>query len=212
MALLSTNINSGHCQGIIAGDVYSPKEGVALATLKVKGIKPDPESKKRPLHFIQFIAYDELANEFLDKGEPGRIVYIHFYLSTNSRRDGNGVSRFFYNRIADRAVFGQLIGKEPVNVPYLNSGVLQGEFAGIKRLYDGRNLWSLLVRDTVRHGSGRELKRIHQFVIDRDDIKFRAGRRKNGDPVLIEYRMESRKEEKDGEIQHFVDYVLTSIV
>lgn len=212
MALLSTNINSGHCQGIIAGDVYSPKEGVALVTLKVKGIKPDPESKKRPLHFIQFIAYDELANEFLDKGEPGRIVYIHFYLSTNSRRDGNGVSRFFYNRIADRAVFGQLIGKEPVNVPYLNSGVLQGEFAGIKRLYDGRNLWSLLVRDTVRHGSGRELKRIHQFVIDRDDIKFRAGRRKNGDPVLIEYRMESRKEEKDGEIQHFVDYVLTSIV
>ena len=212
MALLSTNINSGHCQGIIAGDVYSPKEGVALVTLKVKGIKPDPESKKRPLHFIQFIAYDELANEFLDKGEPGRIVYIHFYLSTNSRRDGNGVSRFFYNRIADRAVFGQLIGKEPVNVPYLNSGVLQGEFAGIKRLYDGRNLWSLLVRDTVRHVSGRELKRIHQFVIDRDDIKFRAGRRKNGDPVLIEYRMESRKEEKDGEIQHFVDYVLTSIV
>lgn len=212
MALLSTNINSGHCQGIIAGDVYSPKEGVALVTLKVKGTKTDPESKKRPLHFIQFIAYDELANEFLDKGEPGRIVYIHFYLSTNSRRDGNGVSRFFYNRIADRAVFGQLIGKEPVNVPYLNSGVLQGEFAGIKRLYDGRNLWSLLVRDTVRHGSGRELKRIHQFVIDRDDIKFRAGRRKNGDPVLIEYRMESRKEEKDGEIQHFVDYVLTSIV
>lgn len=212
MALLSTNINSGHCQGIIAGDVYSPKEGVALVTLKVKGTKTDPESKKRPLHFIQFIAYDELANEFLDKGEPGRIVYIHFYLSTNSRRDGNGVSRFFHNRIADRAVFGQLIGKEPVNVPYLNSGVLQGEFAGIKRLYDGRNLWSLLVRDTVRHGSGRELKRVHQFVIDRDDIKFRAGRRKNGDPVLIEYRMESRKEEKDGEIQHFVDYVLTSIV
>ena len=57
MALLSTNINSGHCQGIIAGDVFSPKEGVALVTLKVKGSKPDPETKKRPLNFIQFIAY-----------------------------------------------------------------------------------------------------------------------------------------------------------
>ena len=212
MALLSTNINSGHCQGIIAGEVYSPKEGVALVTLKVKGLKPDPETKKKPLHFIQFIAYDELAEEFLEKGVAGRIVYVHFYLATNNRKDGNGVSRFYYNRIADRAVFGQVIGDEPMNVPYLNSGVLQGEFAGIKRLYDGRNLWSLLVRDTVKHSSGKELKRIHQFIIDKDEFKFRAGRRKNGDPVLIEYRMESRKEVKDGEVQHFVDYILTSIV
>lgn len=212
MALLSTNINSGHCQGIIAGDVFSPKEGVALVTLKVKGDKPDPETKKRPLNFIQFIAYDELAEEFLEKGEVGMIVYVHFYLSTNNRKNENGVSKFFYNRIADRAVFGQVIGEEPVNVPYLNSGVLQGEFAGVKRLYNGRNRWSLLVRDTVRHESGRELKRIHQFIIDKDELKFRAGRRKNGDPVLVEYRMESRKEVKDGEVEHFIDYVLTSIV
>ena len=212
MPLHSTNINSGHCQGIIASDVYSPKEGVALVTLKAKGAKPDSETKKRPLHFIQFIAYDGLAEELLEKGKTGRILYVHFYLSTNSHKDGNGVFRFFYNRIADRAVFGQVLGEEPVNVPYLNSGVLQGEFAGVKRLYDGRNLWSLLVRDTVRHSSGRELKRIHQFIIDKEEFKFRAGRRKNGDPVLIEYRMESRKEVKDGEVKHFVDYVMTSIV
>ena len=212
MALLSTNINSGHCQGIIAGEVYSPKDGVALVTLKVKGAKPDPETKKRPLHFIQFIAYDELADAFLENGVAGQIVYVNFYLSTNTRKDRNGVSKFFYNRIATRAVFGQVIGDAPVNVPYLNSGVLQGEFAGIKRLYDGRNLWSLLVRDTVCHATGKELKRIHQFVIDKDELKFRAGRRKNGDPILIEYRMESRKEEKDGEVRHFVDYILTSIV
>ncbi len=212
MALLSTNINSGHCQGIIAGDVFSPKEGVALVTLKVKGDKADPETKKRPLNFIQFIVYDGLAEEFLEKGEPGRIVYVHFFLSTNNRKNENGVSRFYHNRIADRAVFGQVIGDEPLNVPYLNAGVLQGEFAGIKRLYNGRNSWSLLVRDTVRHESGRELKRIHQFIIDRDDIKFRAGRRRNGDPVLVEYRMESRKEVKDGEVEHFVDYIITSIV
>lgn len=212
MALLSTNINSGHCQGIIAGDVFSPKEGVALVTLKVKGEKADPETKKRPLNFIQFIAYDELAEEFLEKGEPGRIVYAHFYLSTSNRKDENGVSRFYQNRIADRAVFGQVLGDTPMNVPYLNSGILQGEFAGLKRLYNGRNRWSLLIRDIVRHDTGKELKRIHQFIIDRDDIKFRAGRRKNGDPVLVEYRMESRKEEKDGEVQHFVDYILTSIV
>lgn len=212
MALLSTNINSGHCQGIIAGDVYSPKEGVALVTLKVKGDMPDPETKKRPLNFIQFIVYDELAEEFLEKGEVGRIVYVHFYLSTSNRKSEDGVSRFYYNRIADRAVFGQVIGDEPVNVPYLNSGVLQGEFAGVKRLYNGRNRWSLLVRDTVRHESGRELKRIHQFIIDKDELKFRVGRRKNGDPVLVEYRIESRKEEKDGKVEHFVDYVLTSIV
>ncbi len=212
MALVSTNINSGHCQGIIAGEVYSPKPGVALVTLKVKGEKPDPETKKRPLHFVQFVSYDELAQEFIDKGEAGRIVYIHFFLSTNNRKDENGVSRFFYNRIADRAVFGQVIGSDMVNVPYLNSGVLQGEFAGLKRMYDGRNLWSLLVRDTVQHESGRTLKRVHRFVIDKDEFKYRAGRRKNGDPVLIEYRMESRKETRNGETEHFVDYVLTSIV
>lgn len=212
MALLSTNINSGHCQGIIAGDVYSPKEGVALVTLKVKDSKSDPETKKRPLNFIQFIAYDELAEEFLDKGEAGRIVYVHFYLATNSRKTEDGISQFFYNRIADRAVFGQILGEEPVNVPYLNSGVLQGEFAGIKRLYTGPHLWSLLVRDTVCHSTGKKLKRIHRFVIDQNEFRFRVGHRKNGDPILVEYRMQSRKEENNGEIQHFVDYILTSII
>lgn len=212
MALLSTNINSGHCQGIIAGDVYSPKSGVALVTLKVKGNRPDPETKRRPLNFIQFVAYDELADEFIEKGDAGRIVYVHFFLSTNNHKDENGVSKFFYNRIADRAVFGQIIGEDMVNVPYLNSGILQGEFAGLKRLYDGGDRWSLLVRDTVRHESGRELKRVHRFVIDRDEFKFRAGRRKNGDPILVEYRMESRKKITDGVVEHYVDYVLTSIV
>ena len=53
---------------------------------------------------------------------------------------------------------------------------------------------------------------MHRFVIDSDELKFRAGRRKNGDPVLVEYHMESRKEVKDGKTEHFVDYVLTSIV
>ena len=212
MALHSTNINSGHCQGIIAGDVYSPKTGVALVTLKVKGGNADPETKKRPLYFIQFIAYDGLAEELIEKGEEGRILYLHFYLSTNNRKDENGVSTFYHNRIADRAVFGKVIGEEPISVPYLNAGILQGEFSGIKRSYDGQNRWSLLVRDTVRHESGRELKRVHRFVIDNDELKFRAGRRKNGDPVLVEYSMESRKEVKDERTEHFVDYVLTSIV
>ena len=49
-------------------------------------------------------------------------------------------------------------------------------------------------------------------IRDRDEFKFRAGRRKNGDPVLVEYRRESRKEVKDGEVEHFIDCVLTSIV
>ena len=111
MALHSTNINSGHCQGIIAGDVYSPKTGVALVTLKVKGGNADPETKKRPLYFIQFIAYDGLAEELIEKGEEGRILYLHFYLSTNNRKDENGVSTFYHNRIADRAVFGKVIGE-----------------------------------------------------------------------------------------------------
>jgi len=80
MPLHSTNINSGHCQGIIASDVYSPKEGVALVTLKVKGAKPDPETKKRPLHFIQFIAYDGLAEELLEKGEKNLVcTFLPFH-------------------------------------------------------------------------------------------------------------------------------------
>lgn len=212
MALLSTNINSGHCQGILAGEVFSPKDGVVLITLKVKGSEPDPETKKRPLHFIQFIAYDELAEEFLEKGVAGRIIYVHFYLSTNGHKNENGISQFFYNRIVDKAVFGQVIGEEPVNVPYLNCGVLQGEFAGIKRVYDGTNRWSILVRETVCHSSGKELKKIHRFIIDRNELRFRAGNRKNGDPILVEYQLQSRREEKNGTIQYFIDYILTSIV
>lgn len=211
MAMESANINIGHCQGIIVGEVYSPKKGIALVTLKVKD-KKRKEDGKGPLHFIQFVAYDDLAKELLDKGSEGRIVCVRYHLSTNNRKDENGVSRFFDNRIIDKVIYGQVLGEEKVSVPYINAGMLQGEFAGLKRLYDGRNLWSLMIRENVLHESGRMLKRFHRFIIDRDDLKFIAGRRKSGDPILVEYRVASRKEETDGGTEHFTEYILTSLV
>ena len=76
MALHSTNINSGHCQGIIAGNVYSPKTGVALVTLKVKGGNADPETKKRPLYFIQLLLMTVWQRSLSKKGR--RVVSCTF--------------------------------------------------------------------------------------------------------------------------------------
>ena len=126
MAFVSTNINIGHLQGILVGDIYSPRSNLALLTIKVKAEKREPGTNRRKLHFIQFVAYDELAESFRENGRDGQIVYVQYHLTTNGKRDENGVSRFFHNRTADHAVFGSVIGDEKVSVPYLNKGFLQG--------------------------------------------------------------------------------------
>lgn len=213
MSLHSTNINVGHLQGIMVGEVYSPREGIALVTIKVKSERMEAGDSGRKLHFIQFIAYDEWAEAFLENAADGRIVYVQYCLTTNGKKDENGISRFFNNRTVDKAVFGPILGEEKVSVPYLNKGFLQGNIAGLKRIYGSdKNLWSLLVCEMAVHDSGRELRRYHRFVIDGDEMKFVAGRKKNGESVLVEYRIESRKEEKDGQMEHHIDYILTDLL
>ena len=43
MAFVSTNINIGHLQGILVGDIYSPRSNLALLTIKVKAEKREPQ-------------------------------------------------------------------------------------------------------------------------------------------------------------------------
>ena len=38
MALTSKNLNTGHLQGIMVGEVYSPRDGIALVTVKSRAI------------------------------------------------------------------------------------------------------------------------------------------------------------------------------
>ncbi len=212
MSLTSTNINIGHLQGIMVGEVYSPKSNIAIITLKVKSTYArDPAERKRK-HFVQLAAFDELAEQFRQNGTDGRIIYVQYLLTTNNKKDGNGVSKFFNNRTVEKVVFGPVIGNEEISVPYLNRGFMQGTIAGLKKIYGSdSNLWSLLVAEGLRHESGRELKHFHRFIVKQDDMKFLAGRKNNGDSVLVEYRIESRKEEKDGQTEHHTDYVLTGL-
>ena len=98
-------------------------------------------------------------------------------------------------------------------MPYLNKGFLQGTMAGLQKIYSSNeDLWSILVCETVLHDSGRELRRYHRFVLKGDELKFIAGRRNIGDPVLVEYCVESRKEERDGQKEHYTDYILTNLL
>lgn len=213
MSLNSANVNIGHLQGIIVGEIYSPRSSIALVTLKVKADRSTPGTSKRKLHFIQIVAYDELAEQLRENGTEGRILYVQYHLTTNGKKDENGVSRFFNNRTADKLFFGQMLNDEPVSVPYLNKGFIQGNVAGLKRIYGSdANLWSLLVSETLVHDSGREMRHLHRFVIDGDEMKFLAGRKKNGEPVLAEYRVESRKETRNGQTEHHTDYILTNLL
>ncbi len=212
MSLTSKNINTGHLQGIMVGDVFSPRENIAIVTLKVKSTSGDKPSDKQR-HFIQLAAFDEIAEEFRRNGADGRVVYVQFFLTTNSKKDKNGVSQFFNNRTVEKVVFGPVIGKEEISVPYLNKGFLQGTVAGVKRIYGSdEGLWSLMIAEGLLHNdSGREIKHYHRFVLKQDNMKFLLGRKNVGENVLVEYRIESRKVEKDGETEHFTDYVLTSL-
>ena len=85
MAFVSTNINIGHLQGILVGDIYSPRSNLALLTIKVKAEKREPGTNRRKLHFIQFVAYDELAESFRENGRDGQIVYVQYHLTTNGK-------------------------------------------------------------------------------------------------------------------------------
>ena len=213
MALTSKNLNTGHLQGIMVGEVYSPRGGIALVTVKVKGDLPETETKNRKTNFIQIAAYDDLAEELRQNAVAGQILYARYRLTTGGKKDENGVSQFFNNRTADQIVLGPVLGEEKRSVPYLNKGYFQGELAGLKRVYGSdEELWSLLLSETLLHDSGREIRHIHRFLLKRDDLKFSAGKKKTGDSVLVQYRVESRKEEKDGQTEHFTDYILTDLI
>ena len=85
MALLSTNINSGHCQGIIAGDVYSPKTGVALVTLKVKGGNADPERDMLLFTNCTLLLTDGEFSDFLSEINEVALKYMKVEAKADSK-------------------------------------------------------------------------------------------------------------------------------
>lgn len=210
---MTTNnaINKGFIQGIVLKDAYSPKDNVAIITLKVKDQKINPSTGKRPVYTIQFSAFNENA-ELLKTCRKGQLVWLEYYLTTNKKTDKNGVSTFFKTRVVTDIQIGENISGQTKNVPYINMGILQGDIASIKRAPNTDNVAFVTLRiDASTNGKTRlsfpQITIYGQKMISSIEKYYTIG-----ESLCVRFKIETSMKEKEGEEkEYYLDYVATDI-
>lgn len=210
---MTTNnaINMGYIQGIVLKEVYSPKDNVAIVTLKVKDPKVNPSTGKRSVYTIQFSAFNENAH-LLRTCTKGQLIFLCYYLTTHKRIDTNGVTSFFKIRTITKIQIGENISGQTKNVPYINHGILQGDIVSIKNAPNADNVAFVTLR--IDGSTDNETRMTYQqvTVYGKNMIASINKYYHLGDSLCVNFKIETSSREKDGEKEYYLDYVVTDIL
>lgn len=212
MNTVANSINKGVIQGIVASEVFSPTDNVSLLTLKVKDSRINPNTKKKSTYFVQFSAFDDLAALLRCQCKKGQVVYLEYYLSTGKKTDKSGITKFYKNRVITNIIIGDEVGnRNNTVVPYINEGILQGEFVSLKKTPKVENVAFLTLRvSTVIED--KEWLFYPQLTVYGPMIHTLETNYHLGDSVCLGYKIETEvKMEEDSQKHFFLDYVVTRI-
>lgn len=208
----SNAINKGFIQGIVLKDVYSPNDNVSIVTLKVKDVKVNPATGKRPVFTIQFSAFGENA-QILRTCVRGQLLFLEYYLTTNKKTDANGVTSFFKTRVITNIQIGENVSGKTKNVPYINTGILQGDIVGLKNAVHTDSVAFLTLRINASTDGTTRMGYPQLTVYGQGMISSLHKYYKLGESICVYFKIEtSAKEQEDGTKEHFLDYVVTNIV
>lgn len=212
MNTVANSINKGVIQGIVANEIFSPSDNVALITIKVKDQRINPNTKKKPTYFVQFSAFDDLATLLRCQCQKGQVVYLEYYLSTGKKTDKSGITKFYRNRVITNIIIGDEVGnRNNTIVPYLNEGILQGEFVSLKKTSKVENVAFLTLRvSTVIEG--KEWLCYPKLTVYGPMIQTFETNCHLGDSVCLGYKIETEVRMKDDEKDFFLDYVVTRVI
>ena len=209
-----TNINRGICQGIVTGDIYCPTDTVAIITLKVKDSRVNPVSGEKKKHYVQFTAFDEVAELVKDNAQTGQIIYVEYQLTSSKKMDENGVSKFYKNRVIENIVFGEVLQPDAqTSVPYQNIGFVQGEFVSLKRVEKVKGIAYLTVRIHMTADNGKEFVFYPQFTVFGGLIDVVENKYEPDSLVHVTYKIETDvKADAEGNKIYYTDYIANRIV
>ncbi len=236
MKLAKNLINQGFLQGILVGDVSYPNKKTAIFTVKVKDArirvksdeeadiseittevedgnnasekkKEDTEKKEKEIYLIQCTAFNEVAAALTD-AKRGQLIFLRYHLTTSKKMNSEGVTSYYKNRIVEQVTLGEFLDGQQVIIPYLNSGVCQGEFVDVARMPDEDKIAHIRIRVTEIGLNQKAFTYYLQFtaygpIIDSIERFYMPG-----DSICVNYKIETSTKRK----QLLLDYVVTALV
>ena len=209
MRIAKNVVNSGMIQGILLTDVVFPNEKVAMFNVKIKDSRENPETKKKQTYIISCTAFEKELVETLKGVVKGQLLFVRFHLTHSKSVDRKtGVTNLYDNRIADEIIPGEVLeGNQQVLIPYVNTGVCQGEFQEIFINKEDSAVAHVKMRVTHKGAGGRDYISILDFTAYGPVIKYISAYYETGDSICLIYKIETTK--KAG--RNIVDYVIQSL-
>lgn len=202
-------INHGICEGIVVGEIFQPTEDIAIITVKTRDHRVRPNTQKQTISYIQFTAFDDVAKDIAANYAEGQLVYINYELSTSRKMDENGVSKFYKNRIIKKIeVFDK--PEETRMIPYINFGIAQGSFVGIKKASKSTGIYFLTIK-LSSFENGKEKVCFPQFTVYGDSFAELFNKYSVDDIISVTYKIETEKKVIDGKESFFTDYIVTEV-
>ena len=202
-------INLGICEGIVVGEIFQPTEDIAILTVKTRDHRVRPNTQKQTISYIQFTAFDDVARSIANECNEGQLVYINYELSTSRKMDENGVSKFYKNRIVKKIDFFNK-PEEGQHIPYINWGIAQGSFVGIKKASKSTGIYFLTIK-LSSFENGKEKVCFPQFTVYGDSFAELFNKYSADDTISITYKIETEKKNIDGKESFFTDYIVTEV-
>ena len=202
-------INHGICEGILVGDIFRPSDDIAIITVKTKDQRIRPNTQRPTVSYIQFTAFDELATSIAEEYCSGALVAIEYEITTSKKTDEKGITKFHKNRII-KSFKSFFVPVEGQHVPYINFGIAQGEFAGIKKASKSSGIYFLNIK-LVSKDNMREKVYYPQFTVYGDKFAMLFEKYNIGDTITVTYKIETEKKNISGEEEFFTDYIVTEV-
>ena len=199
----------GMTQGILLTDVSFPNENKAVFNLKIKDSRKNPETNKEQIYVVKYTAFEEKLIKKLKSVVKGQLLFVRFHL-THSKGINKKTGEVFYydRRVVDDVIVGErLDGKQQVLIPYVNTGVCQGEFQEIFINKGDLSVAHVKVRVTHKGIDETEYISILDFTAYGPIVKHISSYYETGDSICVIYKIETTR--KTGKIKE--DYVIQTL-
>lgn len=208
MVNTNKNVNLGFCQGVMRGQVYTPKPGIAMFDIRVKSDRKNPKTKKHEMQILNFVAKNSNAELVKRSLKDKDIVFVSYHLEERvSVNPQNGLTRFHQDRVVDEVYVRP---QEQNGKPgYMNHGVVHGKYLGITKVESADGIYNVCV---LFEGPEKYSEQHFSFVVYGVLGNAIERRFEKGQAVVVEYKVEkSKRIRRDGKSDYFTNLVLEKI-
>ena len=208
MVKQNTMVNLGHCQGIVASEVFCPHSDIAVLNVRVKSDRKDPETKRYEMFMLNFTARNKLAREVAEKCKAGDAVFITYELSEKIVIERSGSAEFYIELLIKEIFIRDEEGKGRAG--YLNTGHLQCRYLGICKVPKSKDVYRLDVYYAMPKARAPQRFTFYVYGAKGDDILKNY---QKGQAILLQYKIEkSRRVRSNGKVDYFTNLVVERLI